>query len=303
MRRKPFAVALSLLFLFSTLLTQTASAHWEFHDVQGQYLFGYTGVESAYEYENEVKSNGIKTNVTTLSSDWTSNLSGDFNLHNGAGNKVAIYLDNILFQSDTPAWYLRPDYRYVFDYWYNINKAYLTPDRVAFLIVHSEANNARLTNSAIDTATAYVKSKIPTIPTVVGYGFGVGAVDISTQALPVQPDGFAFWRYAILHPEDPNSEFQYWLRYFKTHIDVSRQRLIIVFDAHYASYHISAGITEDMLGPMAVRYANIAHSEPLVVGMVGFTWQGFDDTLGLRDLPQGVRDYNRSASCLLLHCP
>lgn len=58
-----------------------------------------------------------------------------------------------------------------------------------------------------------------------------------------------------------------------------------------------------MLGPMAVRYANIALSEPLVVGMVGFTWQGFDDTLGLRDLPQGVRDYNRSASCLLLHCP
>jgi hypothetical protein len=303
MRRKPFAATLSLILLLSPALTQSASAFWEFHNVQGQYLFGYTGVESAYEYENEVKQNGIKTNVTTLSSEWTSNLSGDFNLHNGAGNKVAIFLDKILFQSDTPAWYLRPDYRYVFDYWYNINKAYLTPDRVAFLIIHSEANNARLPNSSIDAATAYVKSKIPTIPTVVGYGFGAGAVDISTQALPVQPDGFAFWRYAILHPEDPNSEFQYWLRYFKTHIDVSRQRLIIVFDAHYASYHISAGITEDMLGPMAVRYANIALSEPLVVGMVGFTWQGFDDTLGLRDLPQGVRDYNRSASCLLLHCP
>jgi hypothetical protein len=303
MRRKPLAATLSLIFLLSPLLTPTASAHWEFHNLQGQYLFGYTGVESAYEYENEVARNGIKTNVTTVSSEWTTNLAPDFNLHNGAGNKVAIFLDSILFQRDTPAWYLRPDYRYVFDYWYNINKAYLTPDRVAFLIVNSEANNARLTNSAIDTATAYVKSKIPAIPTVVGYGFGAGAVDISGQPLPVQPDGFAFWRYAILHPEDPNSEFQYWLRYFKTHIDVSRQRIIIVFDAHYAPYHLDARITEDMLGPMALRYANIARSEPLVVGMVGFTWQGFGDTLGLRDVTQGVRDQNRAASCLLLHCP
>ena len=238
----------------------------------------------------------------TLSSEWTSNLSGDFNLHNGAGNKVAIFLDTILFQSDTPAWYLRPDYRYVFDYWYNINKAYLTPDRVAFLIINSEANNARIPNSSIDTATAYVKSKIPSIPTVVGYGFGDGAVDV-TGALPVQPDGFAFWRYATLHPEDPTTEFQHRLSYFKTHIDVTRQRLIIVFDAHFAPYHLAAGITQDMLGPMAVRYANIVRSEPLVVGMVGFTWQGFGDTLGLRDVSQGVRDYNRQASCILLGCP
>jgi hypothetical protein len=303
MRRKPLAATLSLIFLLSPLLTPIAGAHWEFHNLQGQYLFGYTGVESAYEYENEVARNGIKTNVTTVSSEWTTNLAPDFNLHNGAGNKVAIFLDSILFQRDTPAWYLRPDYRYVFDYWYNINKAYLTPDRVAFLIINSEANNARLTNSAIDTATAYVKSKIPAIPTVVGYGFGAGAVDISAQPLPVQPDGFAFWRYAILHPEDPNSEFQYRLRYFKTHIDVSRQRIIIVFDAHYAPYHLDARITEDMLGPMALRYANVARSEPLVVGMVGFTWQGFGDTLGLRDVTQGVRDQNREASCLLLHCP
>ena len=303
MRRKSFAVALSVIFLLSPVLTSTASAHWEFHDVFGQYLFGYTGVESAYEYENEVKNAGIKTNMTTLSSEWTSNLSGDFNLHNGAGKKVAIFLDNILFQSDTPAWYLRPDYQYVFNYWYNINKAYLTPDRVSFLIISSEANNARIPNASIDTATAYVKSKIPAIPTVVGYGFGDGAVDISAQALPVQPDGFAFWRYAVLHPEDPNSQFQHWLTYFKTHIDTTRQRLIIVFDAHFAPYHLSAGITQDMLGPMAVRYANIAHSEPLVVGMVGFTWQGFGDTLGLRDVAQGVRDYNRQASCILLPCP
>jgi hypothetical protein len=302
MKRKPFAAVLSLIFLLSPMLTSTASAHWEFHNLYGQYLFGYTGVENAYEYESEVARNHIKTNVTTLSSEWTTSLGPAIDQHNGAGNKVAIFLDSILFQSDTPAWYLRPDYRYLFDSWYNRNRLYLTPDRVAFLIIHSEANNANLPNSSIDQATAYVKSKIPAIPTVVGYGLSPGGVDISGQALPVQPDGFAFWDYYILHPEDPSSKFQYWLNYFKTHIDVSRQRLIIVFDAHFAPEHLQAGITQDMLGPMAIRYANIARSEPLVVGMVGFTWEGFGYILGLRDVTQSVRDLNRTASCILLPC-
>ncbi|MEA2175834.1 MAG: hypothetical protein QOD00_3426 [Blastocatellia bacterium] len=302
MKKHLFAIALSLILLVSPLLTFNASAHWEFHDQQGQYLFGYTGVESAADYELEVARNHIKTNVTTLSSEWTTSLGPAITQHNSAGNKVAIFLDTILFQSDTPAWYLRPDYRYLFDSWYNRNKLYLTPDRVSFLIINSEAYNARLTNAALDQATAYVKSKIPAIPTVVGYGLSPGGVDISAQSLPVQPDGFAFWDYYILHPEDPNSKFRYWLNYFKSHIDVSRQRLIIVFDAHFAPDHLRFGITQEMLGPMAIRYASIARSEPLVVGMIGFTWQGFGDTLGLRDVTQSVRDDNRTASCSLLPC-
>jgi hypothetical protein len=303
MKKYFFAVALSLLLLVSPLLTSTANAHWEFHDQQGQYLFGYTGVESAYEYESEVAHNHIKTNVTTLSSEWTSLLGPAIDQHNAAGNKVAIFLDSILFQEASPASYLRPDYRYLFDYWYNRNKLYLTSNRVSFLIINGEANNRHLTNAALNEATAYVKSKLPALPTLVGYGLSPGAVDISAQTLPTQPDGFAFWDYYQLHPENPGSKFQYWLNYFKTHIDVSRQRLIIVFDAHFAPAHLQAGITQDMLGPMAIRYANIAHSEPLVVGMVGFTWEGFGDILGLRDVTQSVRDLNGTASCILLPCP
>ena len=107
MKRKPFASLLSLILLLSPMLTSTASAHWEFHDQFGQYLFGYTGVESAYEYESEVARNRIKTNVTTLSTEWTTSLGPAIDQHNAAGNKVAIFLDNVLFQSDSPAWYLR----------------------------------------------------------------------------------------------------------------------------------------------------------------------------------------------------
>jgi hypothetical protein len=302
---KKYLLVTTTIILLSSLLTPIASAHWEFHDLNGQYLFGYTGVESAFEYENEVKSNGIKTNITTLSSEWTTNLSSAINHHNSAGNKVGIFLDTILFQEASPAWYLRPDYRYLFDSWYNRNKLYLTSNRVALLIINSEANNRGLTNAALDTATAYVKSKIPAIPTIVGYGLSPGAVDISGQALPVQPDGFAFWTYYVLHPETPGSRFQVWLNHFKSRIDASRQRLLIVFDAHFYNpahleqYHI----TQEMLGDMAIRYANIVRSEPLLVGMVGFNWHGFGDILGLRDITQSVRDQNRTASCILLTCP
>jgi hypothetical protein len=300
--RKHLYAGLSLVLLASLLFTPVASAHWEFHDLNGQFLFGYTGVESAFEYENEVKSQGIKTNLTTLSTEWTTNLGPSITHHNNAGNKVAIFLDNVLFQSGSP-WYLRPDYRYIFDSWLNRNKLYVTPSRVAILIINSEANNRGLSNTALDTATAYVKSKIATIPTVVGYGFGDGAGDISGQALPTQPDGFAFWRYGVLHPETSGSQFQFWLNYFKTHIDVSRQRLLIVFDAHYGPWHVDAGMTQEMVGDIAIRYADIVRSEPLVVGMVGFTWEGFGGILGLRDVSQGMRIKNREASCRLLPCP
>lgn len=156
---------------------------------------------------------------------------------------------------------------------------------------------------AVDQATAYVKSKIATIPTVVGFGFGDGSVDISAQPLPVLPDGFAFWRYATLSPADPSTLFQYWFRYFKSHMDTSRQRLIFVFDAHYGPWHINAHILQDDVGDMAIRYANLARSEPLVVGMVGFTWESFADVLGLRDMTTGSRIRNQTASCIMLTCP
>jgi hypothetical protein len=142
-----------------------------------------------------------------------------------------------------------------------------------------------------------------TLPTVVGYGFGDGAVDISTQALPTLPDGFAFWRYATRNPADPSSLFQYWLRYFKTHMNTARQRLIFVFDAHYGPWHINARMVQEDVGDLAIAYANLARSEPLVVGLVGFTWTSFDDVLGLRDVSQGMRDRNRNASCIILTCP
>jgi hypothetical protein len=85
-------------------------------------------------------------------------------------------------------------------------------------------------------------------------------------------------------------------------MDTSRQRLVVVFDAHFASGHLDAGMTQEALGPVAIRYANIVKNDPLIVGMVGFTWEGFGGVPGLRDVTQSVRDDNRTASCILLPC-
>lgn len=300
MKHRIFRAVMALALLTSPLLSLEVRAHWEFRNNQ-QFLFGYTGVESANEYPSEVANNGIKTNITTLSSNYNSLLGSAITHHNNFGNKVAIFLDTILFDHEF-GWNLRPDYQYLFNYWYNRNKLYLTPDRVAILIINSEANNRDISNAELNQATAFVKTKLPAIPTIVGYGLSPGGVDISAQTLPTAPDGFAFWSYYVQHPEAAGSRFQYWLNYFKTHIDTSRQRLLIVFDAHFASGHLAAGMTQEALGPVAIRYANIVKNDPLIVGMVGFTWEGFGDILGLRDVTQSVRNDNRTASCILLPC-
>lgn len=302
MKTRLFAAALCLALLASALFAPAASAHWEFHDVNGQYLFGYTGVESAYEYRQEVANAGIKTNVTTISSEYNTYLQPAIDHQTQGGKKVGIFLDTVLFQSAAPAWYLRPDYQWTFNHWYNLNKNYLTSNRVAFLIINSEANNRGLSAAALDTATAYVKSKLPALPTVVGYGFGEGGAGMTNLTLPAQPDGFAFWRYAVLHPEAAGSEFQVLLNFFKARISAS-QRLIIVFDAHYGPWHVNAGQTQEMVGDIAIRYADIARAEPKVVGLIGFTWESFGGVLGLRDASQGMRLKNVTASCKLLPCP
>jgi hypothetical protein len=96
MKSKLCAAALSLILLLSPLLALNASAHWEFHDLSGQYRFGYTGIESAYECESEATREGMETNVTTLSSEWATSLSSAINQHNSFDNKAAIFLDDFL---------------------------------------------------------------------------------------------------------------------------------------------------------------------------------------------------------------
>jgi hypothetical protein len=306
MKQKLTVIAvIALVFAFST---PKVNAHWEFHDVYGQYLFGYTGVEDTRpRNQDEITANGIMTNVTTIASCPNTNITATINYFNSKQVKAALFLDNVLFieagttprcNESSPIWRLRQDYQAKFDSWYNTNKAYLTPQRVALLIINSEANNRGLPSSVLDQATAYVKTKLPTIPTVVGYGLTQGATN-ATAPLPVEPAGFVFWSYAVEYPANPGTLFQYWLNFFKQNISM-QQRLIIVFDAHHQPLHTSKGINQVALGPMARRYANLVRSEPLIVGMIGFTWQSFGDHIGMRSLHPNVRVENQTASCILL---
>jgi hypothetical protein len=218
-------------------------------------------------------------------------------------------MDNVIFLEDPNVakchpphngWRLRLDYKAKIDAWVTRNSAYLTPDRVAFLIINGEANNRCLTASSLDLAAAYVKSKLPALPTVVGYGL-TGDRTVAAP-LPTEPAGFAFWSYGNRYPDSPGSPFQYWLNFFKQQIGNGPQRLIVVFDAHHQPYHTEVGISPEIIGPMATRYADIVLSEPKIVGMIGFTWASFGDHVGMQHLPQSVRDRNRTVSCRLLPC-
>ena len=81
------------------------------------------------------------------------------------------------------------------------------------------------------------------------------------------------------------------------------QRLLLVPDGYYDSFHAADGWPKWYLGVLALNYAQLALSDAKVVGLIFFRWPGFTEfgetKLGVRDLPQGVRDRHREAACLL----
>jgi hypothetical protein len=81
------------------------------------------------------------------------------------------------------------------------------------------------------------------------------------------------------------------------------QRLVLVPDGYYDSVHASDGWPKWYLGHLAVNYARLAQSDAKVVGLVFFRWPGFfefgETKLGVRDMPQSVRDRHREAACAL----
>lgn len=301
---KQFVIALLTLML----LTSTASAYWEEHDLNGQYMFGYAGVEENLAlYLPEIESNHIPTNVQTLvAKNASDNLSSQLDYLRAHGQRAVLILDNLLFINDpslpTPcgagSWRNRFDYKAKFDNWMKINGSYLNADYVAVLVIHSEINNHCISFDSLDQVTQYVKSKIPAIPTLAGYGRSVGAAPMP-DAIPAALAGVAFFKYRIFDPQT-DSDYQAELNGLKAKL-TPEQRIILVPDGFYDSGHAALGWPKWYLGYVALNYMSLALNDPKVVGLVFFRWPSFPEAgetkLGTRDLPQSVRDRQMQASC------
>lgn len=299
-----------VMFLLLCVLTRQVSAHWEDHDLRGQYMFGYAGVEEdLLTYISEIELNNIPANVETVvvtsaSDDLRSRLA----FLNSRGQRGVVILDSLLFRPDatlnTPcganAWRIRLDFMAKFDNWFALNAQALVPANVAFLVVNTEVNNRCVSAGSVDQAAQYVSSRLPLLPTVAGYDATRGAQPLP-QTIPTSLAGVAFYQYHILDPRTDVS-YQANLNHLKARMTPA-QRLVLVPDGFYDSFHAADGWPKWYLGVLAVNYAKLAAADPKVVGLVFFRWPGFfefgETKLGVRDLPQGVRDRHREAACIL----
>lgn len=296
--------------LLSCVITPQVSAYWEDHDLRGQYMFGYAGVEEDLAtYVNEIQLNNIPANVeTVVVTSAADDLRSRLSFLNSRGQRAVVILDSLLFRPDpalntpcgTNSWRIRLDFVAKFDNWLTLNASAIVPANVAFLVVNTEVNNRCVAASQVDQAAQYVSSRLPLLPTVAGYDATRGAQPLP-QTIPASLAGVAFYQYHILDPRT-DASYQANLNYLKARMTPA-QRLVLVPDGFYDSFHVADGWPKWYLGNLALNYANLAASDPKVVGLVFFRWPGFfefgETKLGVRDLPQGVRDRHREAACIL----
>jgi hypothetical protein len=299
--------AISILLLLAVAFP--ARAYWEEHDVQGRYFFGYAGVgDNPSLYMPEVENNRIPTNVQSLAvNNPTDGLTGRLNYLNSHGQKAVLVLDDLLFIQDpalpTPcgaeSWRIRLNYQVRFDDWVSRNAANLKIEKIAMLVINTEVNNRCIPSYSLDTVTKFVTARLPSIPTLAGYGrSGAGAKPLPDQ-IPASLAGVLFFKYQILDPRSDDS-YQHEFNELKAKLS-AEQRIILVPDGFYSSSHAAAGWPKWYLGYLALNYAELAKSDPKVVGLVFFLWasfgEGTDLYQGSRDLPQSIRDRQRLAGC------
>jgi hypothetical protein len=297
----------TIILLFFTALS--IRAHWEEHDINGQYLFGYAGVgDKPSLYMPEIEANRIPTNVQSLEVNLsTDNLTSRINYLSAHGQRAFIVLDDLLFIHDpnlpTPcgadSWRNRLDYQVKFTNWFNLNAPNLTPGKVAALVINTEVNNRCIPSYSLDAVTKFVTARIPSIPTLAGYGrSGAGAKPLPDQ-IPASLAGALFFKYEILDPRTDDS-YQQEFSELKARLS-AQQRIVLVPDGFYSGSHAQRGWPKWYLGYLALNYAELAKSDPQVVGLIFFLWSSFGEgdglNIGSRDLPQSIRDRQRLAGC------
>lgn len=302
--------AILTTIVFLCLCVSQVNAHWEERDLLGQYMFGYSGVElDLARFMGEIEGSNIPTNVQLISVNAaTDDIGPKLNFLNARGQRAIVVLDNLLFKQDskinTPcganAWRYRLDFKLKFDNWLALNAANVVREKVAILVVNTEVNNRCISFASLDEVAQYVGSRTPSIPAIAAYDGTNGAQPLP-QAIPSSLAGIGFYRYHTLDPRtDPTYQTQ--LNHLKSRMTPA-QRLILVPESFYDSFHEADGWPKWYLGVVALNYARLALADPKVVGLLFFRWSAWEEfgemKLGAVNLPQGVRDRHREAACML----
>ena len=257
--------------------------------VDGERLFGYAGIET----EEDLREVSHFSNVIMLDP-----TSPEFErmvlLARARGMRIGIAWDQVLFNTTSTPYRLRPDHRQRFE-----QTVASDPRLFRDLAFHQPLDEPYWNGAGeadVDLALALMNEAFPGVPTLIV----MAAPTLDVRAEPVPTDWVAFDFYFVRDPvTDPTYQF-YWNRMRSQNPD---KPIVVVADGFFSPNHASAGLSRNDMSAVLFAYRDLYESEPAAVLLGVFRWT--DDGLleGTRNLPDAViRDHVAVGSSITGRC-
>ena len=287
---------LFLIFITNIAICQTAPPHLKY--------FGYALVDAHWDdphdkttTTNYITEVGGFSNIAQLGVfNYTDNIIARTNLMNSNCVKPLLSIQSICYyEVDKLApsghhFKLYPDFKARWDVFKGSNLSILNSSKVAAFYVADEPVWNGITFSELDAVCKMIKSDFPNIPIMFVEGYPV----LNSLIVPTSVDWVGFDRYEVFDPTT-SSIFLDDLNILKSKLSTSKQRIFLTIDDQWLPFYGLAGFSPDTIRFMVQNYYNLAASDTLVIGLIGYLWAGgLDDPgqLGVRDMPQSVIDKN-----------
>ncbi len=174
------------------------------------------------------------------------------------------------------------------------NGTALTPGKVAAFYLVDEPTWNGVTFAELDAVSQTIKTDYPNIPILLVEAYPT----LINLQVPVSVDWVGFDRYAVFDPlPSKNASFLADIATLKSKLSSPHQKVFLTIDDRWEPLYATLGIaTPEQMIPVIQDYYDLAVSDPMVVGLLGYLWAGGiggGQELGVRDMPQSVIDLNQ----------
>lgn len=266
-------------------------------------FFGYVGTDCGTNYISEVR--GF-TNIGQMCIYDAGDIRARLEAFNQAGMRAILDLHFLFFAEGGPVggsgtgYNLRPDYLQRWAQFLSTNQSHLNMDYVAAIYPAEEPTWLGVSTQELQTIATLVNRDLPDLPLLLIEAHQA----LQDLIIPVEFDLVGMDFYGAIDPRNTaafnqyawlNSQFQNYFTAIKARRSRSDQKLVLVFDAQWSPVYESVGYSKESIANFVENYYLLMQSDPEVQGMFGYVYlSGLDgaDWIGLRDLPQSVKDAN-----------
>ena len=309
-------VFLTVLFSSNLVFTQSDLIYRNGFETFHLTYFGFTLIDTYWDdpTDTEIKSNYLDevANFTNMADILVLNPSDNIIARLTAMNDVQVksilHLNEIFFEQNgtsSPSgvnYDLRLDYQSRWDEFINTNNLIVNKEKILCFYLGEEPTWNGISFNDLQSAADYIKVSLPTVPILIIEAYPA----IAQLQVPNSVDWVGFDHYFI---KNPSSDIGYLteLTTLKSKLSTTKQKLVIVMDAHYISslHGDLGGISLDEMQDVANSYYSLAQSEPLVIALLAYFWpSGFDvpSSIGARNMPLGInQNYRRIGNEIILN--